>query len=645
MSSSMHGVKRGQHAAAPSSAKKSKQGPSLVSISKLYRPFPDATSNDLAHAESGCLESTDAEESDPVAVPVLRKVADYAVLASSRTDVSRNTLNSWFEKVMRLEIVRARAAKVRGTKEIRDDWALHFRQIADIGSPRTKLYLVNSLLATAEKDQVGSRSDTALRAAAHFATACVDALVGMANSGVREPLELILDHFYALAAHRGLQHRSETNDSSLLDFLSARERASLEEALRKAKGKKSMKKAGELICMIREFELGRRKTIVNGNGDNVLTLGSGKASYSVSDGFRPEIGMVGVEKRNPKVQAPSRIPRKSDASSQLSRAHRRETHVPQELRSHPLLPALYQPTISKVANGGPSSSEIHLGPAPSHPASTTKFETDPARPVSQEHNLVLPLHTSKQQHSQSFANGAAYPPPPTVSAGSEVGSFRNRNLSGQIEAEDSRKDSRADGQVYSYSGKERNHAAGSKAGYQLDDPRNQLYVKQHLTGEAEAPHSSQQRVPNNGQLKARTRNGMYVPCESEGILKPMRGPATYDSPAVAFKKPDTFPPRTYLHEASTVFEIQPQRDVMHLFYDDGDPLDWRKTANKKHLEEIKERANIGCVHSVMALHALVRSKVEDMQRIQRGEDKPLRESIKVTYPTRNAPSQQRQERP
>lgn len=591
----MQGVKRGKATESHEPVKRLKQRASVLSSSKRFRPHPGA-SEYPACTENECFETTDAEESDPVMGPILSTGAYVAVSASNRRDASRSSLNTWLENRMRLVICRAKEA----ARDMRNEWALYFEQIADIGSPLTKLHVTNSLLAMAKRDEVGSRSEAAQRAAARQATACIDVLVGIANSGEREPLELILGFLHTLAVYRGPLNRNDAKKyRSFLELMSPDERTGLKDALGKAKGNnKTAKKARELIDKVGKFE-------------EILVQRASTQS-----------GIAGAEKRNSSAHVGGRIPRKSSAhlsgfagpfppeqgpggsgntgtryhdqarqqttriSEQQPRtAGAREGYgLPPNLPSQPLKARTieHQPGFSGTS-AGQKTSGVNPTQASGAPARVSISQYYPVPGPQVQRQVVPTLPSTQQQHAGIVLAGG--------------GSGQNWDLYGQGAAARSRGD---------------------------------------------GPQALQQRFPNHGIVEARTYNGGYEATVSDGILKPMRGPASYPSPGVKFKSTESFPPRTYLHEASTVFEIQPQRGVRHLFYDDGDPLDWKKMANKGHIEEIKERLCSGHVHSAMGLHAMVRSKIEDLltQRDNVGQSMPWRKSIRVAFPGRNARASQ-----
>lgn len=693
------GVKRtAQPSTALASAKKAKQAAVLPPLSKPFRPFPSGTRKDLAPSEDGLLVAAEAEELDPVVGPILRAGVDLAVLAANRAVTSRENVNRWLEKQMRLVVDRIRACRAEATNDLSNDWTLYVAQIADIGSPQTKLRVVESLLAAARKDDVGSKSEPAQRAAAKYATLCVDVLVGIANSGKREPLRKLVEHFQTLALYRGPPNPSEKRKCwSFLGLMSAAERKSLRDALRKAKGK-SAKDANDLVNRINDFENCRPTGTPDGGGETIATMASASASASVSGRTRQPGGngaaqsaSAGVERCEPPArQSSDRIPRKVTAPNSADlgatmppQASARGSGNPAPMPRDPRAPhtARAQPAVGHEGVNMTSEDPRprHRSGAQPSPQLNYAPTSQPPPNVHTQRALVPGAHhehyasTVPPTRQQDFGHGAALPPVPAAD--------RSQALYGQGDVARSQSHLHASSQVVAY-GDRQSYAdadhvradpreispANTRApmggyppsaptsGYPPSAPMGSYSPSAQMgVYSSSAPvggfppvnrnHESrylQQRFPTEARVAPRAyTGGTYAPLNSEGhnhesILKPVRAPPQCPDRRVMFKEVDSYPRRTYLTGARAVYEIPSQRDVLHLFCDPGDPLDFG-SMHEAHRIEIQQRINVGSVHSVMAVHAVIKARIEDFVQAQKGLDVILRDYYECTYPRCNGP--------
>jgi hypothetical protein len=97
--------------------------------------------------------------------------------------------------------------------------------------------------------------------------------------------------------------------------------------------------------------------------------------------------------------------------------------------------------------------------------------------------------------------------------------------------------------------------------------------------------------------------------------------------------------RPYLEEAAQVVEIPSKELVSHLFMDGGDVLDF-DNASESRKRIVEDRSRAIAIHSIMAMHALIRTSIEKRLCEQSGKEWTPPKTVRVMYPRRGDQHQQ-----
>lgn len=664
--------KRGAQSGARPGAmsKRAKQDARLPKDTLPFRPYPKATTKDFG--VFGSKTTPDAEVWDPVVGPVFRAVADAAVLASARADVTHGTINAWLTNQFRRI---AETVKVEGSNADREPVALLLAQIAEPnGSSETKLNLVKSLRAWGAKTPIVP--DIAHRAAAEHAPSCISVLVDRAKAGEPRPLSLFM---------RWLIIIGDKRKDSFLDYMDKAQSDRLRKVLETTRGMKAASLGEQLLDMMEPFASGRQRSSGD-NGETVDTMASASASVSMADSTKIEKDESGTNGAERDESRPHRIPRRPPASLPTAggdvsrRASEPPTASasfsdPRVSRRDPVLPLLateqrrlsapsepysqhFQLPLSQPARPvtqpaqSPQSAQIaesarvgQPGQA-SLPAQVSQPPSSPLTLHGQQVSRAVPELAHHPASQSAVAAAVAYPGiggtagqqrhpyglPPSEHPNTSYGSLEVSAQTYQQRAAQERilrPSSGGPSGSFDFGMMPSNLTPN---GASVAHPPTITQPPAALPAPAVHPDTLRQRLPTAGSLPKRSYDAYAS--SSSGILKPERCVARDPTKSVSFRETAHYPPRTYLQEASQVFEAPTQNEVMHLFWDSGDPLDWGPKQNPRFVEEVKENMVSGKIHSIMALHALLVAQIERLQAQQQGREWNEPKMLQVVYPDR-----------
>jgi hypothetical protein len=541
----------------------------------LYRPYPGCTAN----AEFSGQEMCGAEVWDPVVAPIFRSVADAAVLVSGGREVTPDVLNKWLTKELRslLELQTERGSAVG------DQWSIRLSQIAaQTGSAETKLRLVKGLSTPRAKED--DLTDESRRVIGELATNCVDTLLAHAQAGKLEPLTFFLQWYFDMA---------ENSAPTYLNPLSVTQVDACKEALQKSRlTKLSRKLVGKLLAIYPGTVGPRHPTGVHRSGCDVGvtadTMAYGSAS-SPTDPLRRDVNA-------------------NDDSSSLRRDEPRAVFGNAERLDRVSVPSLRIPKKSSAV------SEAQFRPATSDGAVSPNFNSGDIRiPYGYAAAAQRPVPNADSRYSlQSDANASSIvehgerilqdvahqaislPAPPATTARAHASSAQQQiALRGKY-------------------GFEQYPPYTSATGNAYDSPRDSRSGKSEMAkrtygGNRPAKRSIERPSPPGQRLQAVTFNG----------------PPPDDN-------------RPYMREAARVVEGPAKDEVVHLFWDCGDPLNWEES-NPSYIEEVKENMRCGKLHSIMGLHAMIKARINKLQAEQEGRPWVDPETLRVQYPSAGGP--------